>query len=58
MACKLYCELSTNASGSNSVFEAARQTLHITVCEKVCGQTSRIRDLKKIVFLIEIPEIA
>ena len=22
------------------VFEAVRQTLHITVCEKVCGQTS------------------
>ena len=30
----------TNASASNSVFEAVRQTLHITVCEKVCGQTS------------------
>ena len=24
---------------SNSVFEAVRQTLHITVFEKVCGQT-------------------
>ena len=29
----------TNASASNSVFEAVRQTLHITICEKVCGQT-------------------
>ena len=27
-------------AASNSVFEAVRQTLHITVCdEKVCGQT-------------------
>ena len=23
----------------NTVFETVRQTLHITVCEKVCGQT-------------------
>ena len=30
----------TNASASNSVFEAVRQTLRITVCEKVCGQTT------------------
>ena len=28
------------ASASNSVFEAVRQTLHITVCKKVCGQTT------------------
>ena len=27
----------TNASASNSVFEAVRQTLHITVCEKSVG---------------------
>ena len=28
---------------SNSVFEAViRQTLHITICEKVCGQTSKL----------------
>ena len=30
----------TNASASNSVFEAVRQTLHITACEKVCRQTN------------------
>ena len=32
---------SINASASNSVFEAVRQTLHITVCEKVGGQTRK-----------------
>ena len=30
----------TNTSASNSVFEAVRQSLQITVCEKVCGQTN------------------
>ena len=25
------------------IFEAVRQTLHITVCEKVCGQTTKKR---------------
>ena len=30
---------SIDASASNRVFEAVRQTLHLTVCEKVCGQT-------------------
>ena len=30
----------TIASTLKSVFEAVRQTLHITVCEKVCGQTN------------------
>ena len=37
----------TNASASNSVFEAVRQTLHIIVCEKVCGQTTIIIGGKK-----------
>ena len=32
---------SINASASNSVFEAVRQALHITVCEKVGGQTRK-----------------
>ena len=32
-------DLAVQAS-SNSVFEAIRQTLHIVVCEKVCGQTT------------------
>ena len=31
----------TNASARKIFFEAARQILHIIVCEKVCGQTNR-----------------
>ena len=34
----------TNASASNSVFEAVKQTLHITVCMKVCGQTNNFAE--------------
>ena len=34
---QLFCR--TNVSASNTVFEAVRQILRITVCEKVCGQT-------------------
>ena len=33
-------DLAVDASAPNSVFEAIRQTLHIVVCEKVCGQTT------------------
>ena len=36
----------TNASAPNSVFEAVRQTLHINVCEKVCGQTTPRTDIQ------------
>ena len=39
-----------NASVPNNVFEAVRQTLHITVCEKVCRQT-RVNFKKQIVLL-------
>ena len=33
-----------NASALKKVFEAVRQTLHITVCEKVCGQTMKCKE--------------
>ena len=46
----------TNASASNSVFEAVRQTLHITVCEMVCGQT-RSSSTVEVDLLFEINDI-
>ena len=32
-------DFAVQTTAPNTVFEAVGQTLHITVCEKVCGQT-------------------
>ena len=41
-------------SASNSVFEAVRQNLHITVCGKVCEQTKDESTIKAMIIKIII----